>query len=768
MVDIQCDRVSQHGGPPITAPSHTGPSTFWRRAFAPAGLLYAVVTLALAAGLGAWLLSVPGMVSIPSAAGAAVAGHGVAALAAITAFLRARRASTGISSRVWRLLAYGLVSWAMGCAAYVVFLLTGGDPRSPATWTQVGFLAAYPFWYRALWLIRQPVVARSRRHRLETALVEATTLGLMAAVTGGALWSDYLSPAQNIVLIIPPALDLLLVAGVYSAVRRSRLTRASAHAWFAAAFGCLALTDIAVNVLVPRGYFEAAGLALGGYAVTMGCLVTAACRPIQLTETLSGLGRSTATVGVVGLALVAPAAVLLRSPVGYLAIIPGLALAVWLCLRITVAARGDADALTGWLTPDAVERHLAGALAVARDGRPAALIVADIRGFAAWTSERGCAAGDSMVANVSDRLRELHLREGGLWARLGPARFAWLGLVPDVAAARDDGSAIARVASAASGLDVQAAVVMLPEDAQTPPDALAAAGEAIEAARQGARQLVAFDRGYLDGVEAGPGYAESLLHRRSRIQQIIADPAALEAAFQPIVSLEHGSIRGYEALARFNVEPRQGPDKWIAEAHSVGMGVELEAECLRRAFERRTEAPIGTYVSLNASPHLLLSDRLDQVLGGADLNGVLFEITEHDHVDDYVELADRLALLRGRGARVAIDDVGAGHSSMRHVLNLRPDVVKLDRWLVDGVNLDSAKRALIRSFVALCAELQADLVMEGVETHDELAVLRELGASFAQGWLFARPAPNFLTTEQVPAEVFASPAGRLELSPASR
>jgi EAL domain-containing protein (putative c-di-GMP-specific phosphodiesterase class I) len=145
----------------------------------------------------------------------------------------------------------------------------------------------------------------------------------------------------------------------------------------------------------------------------------------------------------------------------------------------------------------------------------------------------------------------------------------------------------------------------------------------------------------------------------------------------------------------------------------------------------------------------MLSHLLDEVLGDDRLDGVIFEITEHHHVADYAELANRLARLRGRGARVAVDDVGAGHSSMRHVMNLRPDFVKVDRWLVGGINLDSAKRALLRSLIALSAELSAELVVEGVETPEELAALRELGAETAQGFLFARPDRAFV---DIPAE----------------
>jgi len=120
---------------------------------------------------------------------------------------------------------------------------------------------------------------------------------------------------------------------------------------------------------------------------------------------------------------------------------------------------------------------------------------------------------------------------------------------------------------------------------------------------------------------------------------------------------------------------------------------------------------------------------------------VVVEITEHEQVDDYASLAAALAELRRLGARVAIDDAGAGFSSLRHTLALEPDIVKLDISLTQGIDSDRAKRALAASLIAFADEIGMDIVAEGVESAGELATLLELGVPFGQGYYLAEPGP---------------------------
>lgn len=708
-------------------------------------------SLAVATGLGAAGAVIGGFGPVEASAAVMVAGHGAVALVGAFVMRHAARSAYGVSRRVWRLFGVGLASWLVGCTAYVAFLATGGSPLDPAEWTQIGFLAAYVPWYRALWLMRQPILGRSVRQRCEAALVELVAFGLMVVVLGAGVWHRGLSAGQNLTLLLPAALDLLLVAGLYNAVRRSRLTLATAHGWFALGFSCLALTDTAVTVLIPRGYFEVGGLALAGYAVALGFVGTAAARPLRVTETQRGVSRSSAAVGLLSLALVAPAAALL--PLEGRVVVWGIGgvLVVWLWSRVAVSSDGDADVLTGMLRPEALQRHLSVVLTLARDDRPAGILLVQIDGIGEWTEREGYRAADDLVQRVAGALEDLELPEGGVWSRTSADGFAWLGVIADGDSARRLATLVHGVVSATcTPLVVHCGAALVPGDADSPDDAMDAAREAVTAAAAADRAVVLFDRGRLDGLPPNAGYGTSLRTQRARITEIMESESLLEAVFQPIVDLERMRVLGYEALSRFHCEPRRGPDLWIADAHTVGLGIQLEAECIRRAVAQRSKAPTGRYISLNTSPELLLSPLLDEALAGHRLDGLVLEITEHHHVSDYAELADRLALLRGRGARVAIDDVGAGHSSMRHVMNLRPDMIKVDRWMVTDIGVDSGRRALMRSFVALSAELGADLVIEGVETADELSALRELGVVKAQGYLFARPDRAFQDVAQGP------------------
>lgn len=748
-------------------PTPAGPAPERRTTAHATAYRIAIVACAAAfAGFFASILEIGGVWSVAIAGGVVVAGHAAVACVAALSARSASRASSGVSWRVWRLFAGGLALWVVGCAAYVTFLVLGGSPQNPAAWTQIGFLLAYVPWYRALWLMRQPVLGRSRRERWESMLVEFVALGLLAVVLGAAVWAEGLATGQNLALLLPGVLDLLLLAGLYNAVRRSRLTLGSAHAWLALAFLGLALTDVAVTVLVPRGHFWLAGLALTGYAAALGFLGVASTRPLRLAETRRGVGRSSAAVGLLSLALVGPAAVLLpiQGRIAVWAI--GVVLLAWLWSRVARESDGDIDSLTGMLQHDALQRHLSGVLSLASEGRPAGLIVFEMHGLAEWTEQYGYHEADDLLRAIGASLEEIDLPEGGVWAHLSPEKFAWLGVIADAEGGRRLALRIRDAGGAAcSPLDARCGVALVPGDAETPDDALAAAFEAAATARSAGRAVVLFDRGRLDGLPSTAAYGACMRARRARIVEIMESDALLEPVFQPIVDLEHMTVRGYEALSRFHAEPRQGPDAWIAEAHLHGMGIELEAECIRRAVARRDKMPAGRYLSLNASPELLVSPLLDEVLSDQSLLGIVLEITEHQHVSDYAELASRLALLRGRGARVAIDDVGAGHSSMRHVMNLRPDMIKVDRWIVTDINVDSGKRALVRSFVALSIELGADLVIEGVETAEELAALRELGLGIGQGYLFARPNPEFLEAG-VPVPVCAThPAAPVAAGP---
>jgi EAL domain-containing protein (putative c-di-GMP-specific phosphodiesterase class I) len=147
------------------------------------------------------------------------------------------------------------------------------------------------------------------------------------------------------------------------------------------------------------------------------------------------------------------------------------------------------------------------------------------------------------------------------------------------------------------------------------------------------------------------------------------------------------------------------------------------------------------YVAVNGSPGFVLSGALPELLQSVDISRVVLELTEHASVPDYRELTDALAPLRALGLRIAIDDAGAGYASMRHILNIEPDLVKLDISLTRGIDGDRKRRALASALIAFARETDVGIIAEGVETSAELLTLQSLGVNRAQGYYLARPKP---------------------------
>jgi EAL domain-containing protein (putative c-di-GMP-specific phosphodiesterase class I)/CheY-like chemotaxis protein len=211
--------------------------------------------------------------------------------------------------------------------------------------------------------------------------------------------------------------------------------------------------------------------------------------------------------------------------------------------------------------------------------------------------------------------------------------------------------------------------------------------------------------------------------------------------YQPIAELETRTVVGFEALTRFTMPPERPPDAWFKEAAAVGLGVELELVVVESALRSLRRLPVDTYLSLNVSHRTALSQELVTLLRPRDPEQIVVEITEHERVDDYEDLGTALGLLRKLGVRVAIDDAGAGFASLRHILDIRPDVIKLDVGLTRGIDVDAGRRALAAALISFGDQMGVQIVAEGIETTEELEILRGLGARYGQGYYLGRPGP---------------------------
>lgn len=224
-----------------------------------------------------------------------------------------------------------------------------------------------------------------------------------------------------------------------------------------------------------------------------------------------------------------------------------------------------------------------------------------------------------------------------------------------------------------------------------------------------------------------------------RVRRVL-DEGAFRVVFQPIFALEDGRLLAVEALTRFDTEPQHPPDVWFARAAQVGLGVELELAAIKTALETSSELPAQVALSFNASPAALADERLLQLLDWHTGRLLIAEVTEHAVIDDYHHLDACLTALRSRGVRLAVDDAGAGFASLRHIVRLQPDYIKLDPSLTQDLGDDPVRRPLADCLVLFAQRTSSAIVVEGIETAADLATWKSLGAHAAQGYLLGRPA----------------------------
>lgn len=211
--------------------------------------------------------------------------------------------------------------------------------------------------------------------------------------------------------------------------------------------------------------------------------------------------------------------------------------------------------------------------------------------------------------------------------------------------------------------------------------------------------------------------------------------------YQPAYSLVDGRLVGVEALTRFDAEPRRTPDVWFRAAADAGLGTDLEIAAIRKAAEGARELPRHVTLAVNASPATLADPRLLAIVAAHPGRTIAIEITEHAVVEDYQLLQEHLVDLRALGVRLAVDDTGAGFSSLRHIVQLAPDIIKIDISLAQGVGSSPLKRALAGSLTEFAHAAGARMVVEGIEDVDDLVAWRSLGAEAIQGYLTGRPGP---------------------------
>jgi EAL domain-containing protein (putative c-di-GMP-specific phosphodiesterase class I) len=225
-----------------------------------------------------------------------------------------------------------------------------------------------------------------------------------------------------------------------------------------------------------------------------------------------------------------------------------------------------------------------------------------------------------------------------------------------------------------------------------------------------------------------------------RVDEVVRT-GGLTIAFQPVVDARDMRVIGVEALARFGGDPLIPPLQWFTDAELVDRALQLDLLAVRSTLSAAVDLPPDVYVAVNVSPATFASSALFSELRSTPIrpDRLVLEVTEHASIEDYGPLIEARMRLRAHGIRLAVDDAGAGYASFRHIVALAPDIIKIDRAIVSGVDQDSARSALVGAVVMFAHGSGATIVAEGVETRYELECLARLGVDTLQGHLTGMP-----------------------------
>lgn len=214
-------------------------------------------------------------------------------------------------------------------------------------------------------------------------------------------------------------------------------------------------------------------------------------------------------------------------------------------------------------------------------------------------------------------------------------------------------------------------------------------------------------------------------------------------AFQPIVDIECGEVYAYEALVR---PPGGGSAATVLDRVTGVQRYDFDHRCRVRAVELAARLEMAEFLSINFLPNAVYASStcLEKTLEAAQrarfpLHHLIFEITENEPARDIRQFKEVFRQHKRHGMITAIDDFGAGHSGLNMLADFQPDIIKIDMELTRNIHLDAVRRSIARAIIGLCKDLRISVIAEGVETVEEAVILRGLGVSLFQGYLFAKP-----------------------------
>jgi diguanylate cyclase (GGDEF)-like protein/PAS domain S-box-containing protein len=392
-----------------------------------------------------------------------------------------------------------------------------------------------------------------------------------------------------------------------------------------------------------------------------------------------------------------------------------------------------------------------------REGGAIAVLFVDLDDFKVVNDRLGHAVGDELLLEAARRLSAC-VRSADTVARLGGDEFG--ALIEDVMSASEPVQVAERMVAAlrepftlgGEQYTVGASVGVVVSDGagDNADELMRRADLAMYAAKaHGKSRYELFDsaleraydgRAGQDDASAGDRVTFFLRseEQRAEIESLLARDDSPEIVVQPLLDLRTGRVAGYEALSRFAGSQRP-PNAWFSQAHRFALGSRLEARAIERALALPGR-PEGTYLSINVSPSALVSGEVWEVLP-PDLSGLVVEVTENELAFSNDTLTGAIGRLRARGARLAVDDAGAGYAGLKQLMHLDPDLIKLDRTIVTELSRHPTKAALVEAIARYARRIGAMVCAEGVELIEDLRALVELDVTYAQGWAIARPGP---------------------------
>lgn len=724
----------------------------------------AVPLVALACGIVAGFVTT-GWWSILAYEGA---GFGAAALV-VAATIRYRPTPR----RPWLLFAVGIACSATGDLLWDITTQVRHLPGYTSWLANVAYLLAYPcFAAGALGLLGHRAARRDVLVLLEAvALAAAGWLVLWVQIVHPQLADGALGFWDWLPTVLYPPLDLVVIVMVWR-LGRGHLRRFAPWRFLIAGFLVMFVADWLYAMVGVTGSDTVNEVLNLGWILAYGCIAAAAVHPDMVhlkgdPELVNPVPSRARVLGMT-IACLVPFVLLLTAParvsaVSVVVACTGMLIVVAVGLRTHLLAesgrtaveqlayRATRDPLTGLANRAALVDHLVLASRRAlRTHRGCAVAFLDLDDFKAVNDSLGHARGDELLRIVADRLRSI-ARANECVARLGGDEFVLV--FEDLEQEVDALAAAERIVTALNEPVVVGDVDVAPRASVGLVTNAQLHGDDVEAVLRDA------DLAMYEAKASGPGRVvvfDSVM--RTRAVELLAAKSALARAvergelrldYQPIIDGATGHQFGAEALLRWDRDGAVVPPlDFVPLAETSGLIVPIGEWVLERAARDLATSGAGDLVvNVNLSVVQLqrpgFAERAEQIVTTAGVTParVVLELTESTLLEPDPVVDANLEALEAAGFALAIDDFGTGYSSLAYLRRLRVDWIKIDRAFISDIVRDDGDRVVVRTVIRMARELGIAVVAEGVETGDQLALLRELGCDAVQGWFLGRPGP---------------------------